>query len=109
MRWTYLRGLLNLAGMITYADRRAFTMLSLAAATDGRKPPITPIRIEKSSAEIIISGVSVNENSSSENEPQFIVETVKNCNHDARNSPMAAPMSEMSIDSVRNAISTLRR
>jgi hypothetical protein len=45
-----------------YDERRALTILSRAARTDGRKPPMNPIASAKRRKERIIEGESANEN-----------------------------------------------
>jgi len=60
------------------AERRALTMFSRAARTEGRNPPMSPIKREKRREETIIVGERAKENASSENELKLSVEIVKN-------------------------------
>ena len=61
-----------------YTARKESIIFNLAARTDGRNPPSTPITAANISDEIIIDGVIANENCSSEKDVKFNVEIEKN-------------------------------
>lgn len=62
----------------SYPPRNAFTMFSLAALADGRKPPRKPITIAKITDACTMDGFRANEKVNSENELKFIVEIDRN-------------------------------
>ena len=61
-----------------YTARNAWVIFNRAARTAGKKPPMRPISNEKPRALAAIDGDSAKENASSENEPKFSVDMVKN-------------------------------
>lgn len=80
-----------------------------AARTAGKKPPISPMSREKPSDVAMIDGEMAKEKASSEKEPKFKVEIVKNCSSEARAKPSSPPEKDKTNDSAKNAIRMLRR
>ena len=80
-----------------------------AARSAGKKPPIKPIRRENPSDVATIDGDSAKEKASSENEPKFNVEMLKNCSNEANPNPAMPPARDKTKDSLRNASRMLRR
>lgn len=84
-------------------------MSKRAARTAGKKPPINPMSKEKPRDIAMMDGERAKENASSEKEPKFKVEIVKNCNSDASPSPSNPPDKDKPKDSPKNAIRMLHR
>lgn len=61
-----------------YSARSALTIFNRAARAAGKKPPIMPIKNEKSNDHPIIDGESANENANSEKDAKFNIESEKN-------------------------------
>src|SRR5215831_14483347 len=65
-----------------------------AARTAGKKPPTSPMSNEKPRDVTMMDGQRAKEKASSENEPKFNVEIVKNWSSDASANPSSPPDSE---------------
>jgi hypothetical protein len=70
---------------------------------------MSPISSEKPSDIAIIDGEMAKENASSEKEPKFKVEIVKNWSSEARAKPSNPPERDKTNDSPKNATRMLRR
>src|SRR5512137_181981 len=81
--------------LFPHADLRALTMFSLAALTEGRNPPMIPIRTENISEFTMIEAERENPNAISVNDPKLIMEMSKSCNTDAKARPMPPPRSDI--------------
>src|SRR5215204_1118825 len=79
------------------------------ARSAGKKPPIRPMSREKPTDVAMIEGDNANEKASSENEPKFNVEMLKNCNKEAKPSPAMPPAKDNTKDSPKKASRMLRR
>ncbi len=79
------------------------------ARSAGKKPPITPMSKENPSDVAMIEGDSAKEKASSENEPKFKVEMLKNCSKEAKPSPAIPPTKDNTKDSPKKASRMLRR
>ena len=79
------------------------------ARNAGKKPPIKPMSREKPSEVAMIEGDSAKEKASSEKEPKFSVEILKNCSKDANPSPAIPPAKDNTKDSPKKASRMLRR
>src|ERR687894_3208569 len=79
------------------------------ARNAGKKPPIRPMSREKPSDVAMIEGDSAKENASSEKEPKFRVEMLKNCNNEAKPNPAIPPAKDKTKDSPKKASRMLRR
>ena len=80
-----------------------------AARTAGKKPPTSPMSNEKPRDVTMMDGQRAKEKASSENEPKFNVEIVKNWSSDASANPSSPSDSDKTNDSPKNAIRMLRR
>ena len=79
-----------------------------AARTAGKKPPTSPMSNEKPRDVTMMDGERAKEKASSENEPKFNVEIVKNWSSDASANPSSPPDSDKTNDSPKNVIINLR-
>jgi hypothetical protein len=70
---------------------------------------MSPISKEKPSDTAMMGGEIAKEKASSEKEPKFKVEIVKNCSSEARATPSNPPDKDKTNDSLKNAIRMLRR
>ena len=79
------------------------------ARSAGKKPPIRPMSRENPSEVAMIEGDSAKEKASSEKEPKFKVEMLKNCSKEAKPNPAIPPARDNTKDSPKNASRMLRR
>src|SRR5262245_54511839 len=75
-----------------------------AARTAGKNPPMSPMSKEKLRDIAMMDGESAKEKASSEKEPKFKVEIVKNWSSEASANPISPPDSDNTNDSPKTLL-----